>query len=272
MTGNSITNGISSAGFNEALQKELGKIKDPEIHKLASALVGSITSSIVRGNNLSGTAIAINGTSWNYLKHEQYTLMIEQLKRAKTEQEREKIKAYWKKVDVDNERDLSNTINLICAKYMKDSADYYDPTKYIPAKHEIDSVVRSLHRVTFEGHSDIRVIEFYNRKPTNPIEDFEIYSNRRNNDLAKRKIEERGIMPNDPEYDNALIKEFLTQKEITDNFYATLGFDGFAGIISKISKITNINGANRDAERFVVGSDGSVYYTQSHYSEFSKIK
>lgn len=32
------------------------------------------------------------------------------------------------------------------------------------------------------------------------------------------------------------------------------------------------NGANRDAERFVVGSDGSVYYTQSHYSEFSKIK
>jgi guanyl-specific ribonuclease Sa len=29
---------------------------------------------------------------------------------------------------------------------------------------------------------------------------------------------------------------------------------------------------SRDAERFVVGSDGSVYYTDDHYATFTKIK
>ena len=33
-----------------------------------------------------------------------------------------------------------------------------------------------------------------------------------------------------------------------------------------------INGKNRDGERFIVGSDGSVYYTWDHYISFKKIK
>ena len=33
-----------------------------------------------------------------------------------------------------------------------------------------------------------------------------------------------------------------------------------------------IAGAGRDSERFVVGSDGSVYYTNDHYITFNKIK
>jgi guanyl-specific ribonuclease Sa len=35
------------------------------------------------------------------------------------------------------------------------------------------------------------------------------------------------------------------------------------------NKLTN---APRDAERFVIGSDGSVYYTNDHYKNFIKIK
>lgn len=31
-------------------------------------------------------------------------------------------------------------------------------------------------------------------------------------------------------------------------------------------------GSARDAQRFVTGSDGSVYYTDDHYSTFTKLK
>ena len=33
-----------------------------------------------------------------------------------------------------------------------------------------------------------------------------------------------------------------------------------------------VQGQNRDSERFVVGSDGSIYYTSDHYGTFTKIK
>ena len=32
------------------------------------------------------------------------------------------------------------------------------------------------------------------------------------------------------------------------------------------------DGTGRDGERFVIGSDGSVYYTGDHYDSFTKIK
>ena len=32
-----------------------------------------------------------------------------------------------------------------------------------------------------------------------------------------------------------------------------------------------IDGERRDSERFVTGSDGSVYYTDDHYRSFSRI-
>jgi filamentous hemagglutinin len=33
-----------------------------------------------------------------------------------------------------------------------------------------------------------------------------------------------------------------------------------------------VQGAERDAERFLTGSDGSMYYTNDHYGTFTKIK
>lgn len=31
--------------------------------------------------------------------------------------------------------------------------------------------------------------------------------------------------------------------------------------------VNNYNGVSRDGERFIVGSDGSVWYTDSHYGQ-----
>jgi hypothetical protein len=64
MSGNGVTTGIVGAGLNETLQKEMGKIKDPGMHKLASALVGKIAT-----QSGSGAAIAMDGTTYNWLTH-----------------------------------------------------------------------------------------------------------------------------------------------------------------------------------------------------------
>ena len=38
--GTGMTKGLTGAGLNALLQKELGKIKDKEVHKIASAAIG----------------------------------------------------------------------------------------------------------------------------------------------------------------------------------------------------------------------------------------
>ena len=64
MTGNGFTAGVTSAGLNEALQKELGGIGNSELHKLASALVGQVVS-----HSGAGAAIAMDATEYNWLTH-----------------------------------------------------------------------------------------------------------------------------------------------------------------------------------------------------------
>ena len=64
LTGNGFTSGITSAGLNEALQRELGKIKNSELHKLASALIGQVAT-----DSSSGSAIAMKATEYNWLTH-----------------------------------------------------------------------------------------------------------------------------------------------------------------------------------------------------------
>ena len=64
LTGNGFTSGITSAGLNEALQHELGKIKNSELHKLASALIGQVVT-----DSSSGSAIAMKATEYNWLTH-----------------------------------------------------------------------------------------------------------------------------------------------------------------------------------------------------------
>ncbi|SDF87158.1 hypothetical protein [Sporomusa acidovorans] len=67
--GNGFASGAVSAGVNEAVQKELAKIKDTGLHQLASALVGAAAAKVVGGNAQAGAAAAASGTKNNWLDH-----------------------------------------------------------------------------------------------------------------------------------------------------------------------------------------------------------
>ena len=93
--GNGIGKGLTGAGLNAALQKELGKIKDKEAHKIASAAVGYIAG------GKTGAAIAWQATTFNYLTHEQYKQYLDDMKNAKTEEEKAKMKDRWLQIDAE---------------------------------------------------------------------------------------------------------------------------------------------------------------------------
>ena len=61
-----MTKGLTGVGLNALLQKELGKIKDIEVHKIASAAIGYLAG------GKTGAAIAHQAPTFNYLTHEQY--------------------------------------------------------------------------------------------------------------------------------------------------------------------------------------------------------
>ena len=79
--GAGMTKGLTGAGLNALLQKELGKIKDPEVHKMASAAIGYLAG------GKTGAAIAHQATTFNYLTHEQYEQYLDDMKNAKTEEQ-----------------------------------------------------------------------------------------------------------------------------------------------------------------------------------------
>jgi filamentous hemagglutinin len=70
MGGSNFTSGAVGAGVNEAIQKELSKIKDPGLHQIASGVVGATASKMVGGNAQSGASTAISGTKNNILGEE----------------------------------------------------------------------------------------------------------------------------------------------------------------------------------------------------------
>ena len=80
--GNGFSSGAVGAGVNEAVQKELAKIKDAGVHELASALVGAAASAVVGGNAQAGAAAAASGTKNNWLTHDQQVKMANELKAA----------------------------------------------------------------------------------------------------------------------------------------------------------------------------------------------
>lgn len=65
--GNGFASGAVGAGLNETFQKELAKIKDPDVHQWASALVGATPAKIVGGDAQTGASTAVSGTKNNYL-------------------------------------------------------------------------------------------------------------------------------------------------------------------------------------------------------------
>ena len=93
--GAGMTKGLTGAGLNALLQKELGKIKDKEVHKIASAAIGYLAG------GQTGAAIAHQATTFNYLTHEQYEQYLDDMKNAKTEEEKAKMKDRWLQIDAE---------------------------------------------------------------------------------------------------------------------------------------------------------------------------
>ena len=93
--GTGMTKGLTGAGLNALLQKELGKIKDKEVHKMASAAIGYLAG------GKTGAAIAWQATTFNYLTHEQYKQYLDDMKNAKTEEEKAKMKDRWLQIDAE---------------------------------------------------------------------------------------------------------------------------------------------------------------------------
>ena len=91
--GAGITKGLTGAGLNALLQKELGKIKDKEVHKIASAAIGYLAG------GKTGAAIAYQATTFNYLTHEQYEQYLDDMKNAKTEEEKKRLQKDWEAID-----------------------------------------------------------------------------------------------------------------------------------------------------------------------------
>ena len=91
--GAGMTKGLTGAGLNALLQKELGKIKDPEVHKIASAAIGYLAG------GKTGAAIAHQAATFNYLTHEQYKQYLDDMKNAKTEEEKKRLQKDWEAID-----------------------------------------------------------------------------------------------------------------------------------------------------------------------------
>ena len=83
----------AGAGLNALLQKELGKIKDKEVHKIASAAIGYLAG------GKTGAAIAHQATTFNYLTHKQYEQYLDDMKNAKTEEEKKRLQKDWEAID-----------------------------------------------------------------------------------------------------------------------------------------------------------------------------
>ena len=93
--GAGMTKGLTGAGLNAILQKELGKIKDKEVHKMASAAIGYLAG------GKTGAAIAWQATTFNYLTHEQYEQYLDDMKNAKTEEDKARMKDRWLQIDAE---------------------------------------------------------------------------------------------------------------------------------------------------------------------------
>lgn len=91
--GTGMGKGMTSAGLNALLQQQLGKIKDSEAHKIASAALGYLAG------KETGAAIAQQATTFNYLTHEQYEHFLDDMKNAKTEKDKKRIEERWLQID-----------------------------------------------------------------------------------------------------------------------------------------------------------------------------
>ncbi|AJQ28773.1 hemagglutinin repeat-containing protein [Pelosinus fermentans] len=110
--GGDFLSGAASGGITQLVMKELANIKDPALLQWASAVVGAASAKVIGGNAQTGASVAVSETKNNYLSHEQYRKMLEELdqvdKSNKSPEEKEKekatIKAEYEKIDKEQDQ------------------------------------------------------------------------------------------------------------------------------------------------------------------------
>lgn len=135
--------GAAGAGFNEVFQRELKNIKDPILHQLASALVGSTAAKILGGDTKTGAITALNGTKYNYLSHWQK----EQRDKAVSDEDWNMV-AYYDRVDDVQEKTL-NKFGL--------SADFID--SYPEAQNILSKLTTNIMSLQDDGLDPFAVLE-----------------------------------------------------------------------------------------------------------------
>ncbi|MDY4475580.1 hemagglutinin repeat-containing protein [Mitsuokella sp.] len=79
-SGEKISHGIVASSINERLQPILSKIDNSEIHKLASALIGKVTT-----HSSTGAAIALHETQFNFIPHEDQQYFLQDIEKFYTD-------------------------------------------------------------------------------------------------------------------------------------------------------------------------------------------
>lgn len=103
--GNNVLSGAMAEGTMEGLQPMLDTfLKDhPEMREEVASLIGYTTGKLLGGDGETGSAVAWNGTKFNWLNHEQMDEYCKEMKKAKTEDEQKQILEKWRKINNEQE-------------------------------------------------------------------------------------------------------------------------------------------------------------------------
>lgn len=95
--GNNVLSGVMAEGGMESLQPLLDNfLKDhPDMREEVASLIGYTTGKLLGGDGETGSAVAWNGTKFNWLTHDQMYEYAEEMKQAKTEKEQEAVSEKW---------------------------------------------------------------------------------------------------------------------------------------------------------------------------------
>lgn len=103
--GNNVLSGAMAEGTMESLQPLLDNfLKDhPDMREEVASLIGYTTGKLLGGDGETGSAVAWNGTKFNWLNHEQMAEYAKEWDAATTEEEKEQVKAKWLEINDEQE-------------------------------------------------------------------------------------------------------------------------------------------------------------------------
>lgn len=138
----------------------------------------------------------------------------------------------------------------------EDSASENLPEVGEPTSTQLIDESKLVDETSIEGYNDIHSIEYLNNMPEHVQVSYTLYKEDGWEGTHEGQTPGTKAGGHFGNYDSQLPE-----------------YDGSDAVISyKEFDVNNkIEGQSRDAERFVVGSDGSVYYTDDHYDSYVKI-